>query len=540
MAAQTIKADRLAEGQPNGRVPVGRAVVMLNLLLAVVVLAKDLLLAAYLGAGWQADAFFLAFFLPDAIGSNVLATVLATALVPSLVSLRSTAGQWQMLVRRYAIPTCLGSILLAAAVFWLRQPLLLLIADQQSTRTCSLAGTLLGLILPIMILYPLSAVASALLQAHQCFVLPALGPVVQNGMMLAALALLCRMDIPVDSGIFLTSAALPAAALCTLLLIGWGASSHLARHRPTPATAPEAAGQSSQRLLPWLIIAVSTQLLLLGERFWAGRLGEGVISALNYAYRLAQFPLWTFVSALAMVTLPILSVQAVGDDSQMSELAKESLLLALLLTIPTGLALSTLSRPIVTLLMKRGNFGPSSVLFTSQILAGYALSLTPAAIVLLGQRFFLAKGNLLIPAGSCLLVSVATFAADGWLVSILGPAGLGYGAALGAVCNAWLTLHLLQSVGLRLSGYLRAQAGRLLLGHLPFAATLLVCALTWPSIAERGRSAWLIWLVVSALLLPFCWLVGLSRTRLLQPVLTFLGVAPGTLRRRSRTARPVD
>ncbi len=521
---EPLRAGSPAKEQSPTNVPVARAVVTLNLLLAGVVLAKDLLLAAYLGVSWQSDAFFLAFFLPDAIGSNILAAALATALVPTLVAMRSTNALWRVVIRRYALPTCLGSILLAGLVFWLRTPLLALIADKQSASAGSLAGELLGVILPIMVLYPLTAVASAVLQAQQRFLLSALGPVIQNGVLLAVLALLCRTATSLDSGIYLVAAALSLAALCALLVVGWGAARQLAVHASSHPADLDKPYRPSQQLLPWLLIAVSTQLMLLGERFWAGRLGQGVISALNYAYRLAQFPLWTFVSALAMVTLPALSLHAAGDRAKMSELAQESLLLALLLTIPTGLTLAVLSRPIVTVLMQHGNFGPASVLYTSQILTGYALSLAPAAIVMLGQRLFLAKGQLLVPACSCLFASGITFLIDGWLVAVLGPRGLGCGAALGAAFSALLTLYLLKRVGLGLGNYLRSQAASLLLGHLPFAVALLTSALTWPTLAEQGPLGRTIWLFASALCLPISWMLGLRRARLLRPILAFLGI----------------
>lgn len=524
MVGERCRSGRPAEEQPRHNVPVARTVVMLNLLLAAVVLAKDLLLASYLGVSWQADAFFLAFFLPDAIGSNILATALATALVPALVAMRGTGTSWRIVVRRYALPTFLVSVLLAGLTFWLQEPLLALIAAKQSDGVGQTARVLLGLILPVMLLYPLTAVASAVLQAHQRFLLAALAPVIQNGIMLAALGLLLWTATPLSSGIFLAAAALSLAALSALLAIGWGAGKLLAVSTPLLPADQNRPERPPQRLLSWLLIASSTQLTLLGERFWAGRLGEGTVSALNYAYRLAQFPLWTFVSALAMVTLPSLSRQAIADRSKLSDLARDSLLLALLLTIPTGLALSLLAKPIVSLLMQHGNFGPSSVQQTAQVLTGYALSLAPAAIVLLGQRFFLAMGQLLIPASCCLLISVITLTADGWLVAAIGPGGLGYGATLGTTLSAVLTLYLLRRAGLSLGSFLRSQATRLLRAHLPFALAVSVSALAWPLLSEQGPAARLGWLLANVLLLPSCWIFGLARADLLQPVLAFLGV----------------
>lgn len=527
MGDQAMQTSAVAKECPDLPFSRGRTVVLLNLLLAVVVMVKDLLLAAYLGASWQADAFFLAIFLPDAIGSNVLANALATAWVPAFVAMRVSGKLRSKAICSYALPVGLGCILLAGLLLWLREPILSLVAARLGPTVWELAVALFAIALPVVILYPLTAIASGLIQAHQSFVLPAVGPIVLNVFQLATLIVLHQIKIPLGQGVHLLIGAQLLAAVCTLLLMAVGAHKVISRRWAEQSPPEEAAAKPEspgRRLIPLLTIAASTQLMLLGERFWAGSQGEGALSALNYAYRLAQFPLWTFVAALAMVALPILSLRAEGKATEeMNRLAEDGMDLALLLTLPAGLVLSTLSKPIVTLLMQHGSFDLSSATLTARILASYALSLTPAAMVLIGQRLLLARGQMLIPAISCVVTSVITFVVDGWLVARLGAPGLGYGATCSASLNACVIVGLLSANGLKLGTHLRSQTIRLLLAHLPLTIVLLGCARIWPLVEGLGRPSHSLWLLGTSALLFLAWLAGLTRTRLLQPVLDFMG-----------------
>lgn len=512
-------------------------VILLNLLLAGVVLLKDLGLASYLGTSRLADAWFLAFFLPDAVGSSVLATALATATVPAFCQADGRKELVAAAARRLLGRVARGCGLLAGIAWLLRRSLLTAVAGQ-SGGDVQLATGLFELMLPLLLVAPLSAVGSGWLQATGRFTWAAAGPLLQNTVGWLALLLVGRLCPTANAGVWLLAPALTVGALGAGAWYVWGVRRAPAADRDgltvcTGGTGQLAAVQPDEsakrgetaamheqlrhRLWPAVWLAGCAQLLLLGERYWALRGGAGLLSALNYAYRLAQFPLWTFVTAVAMVALPGLCR---ADSQQRPQLAGDSLQLVLLISLPAAMLLSTLATPLVSLLLQRGSFDQSSLRMTAGILSSYSLAIPALALNLMLQRICLAWGRLRGPLLAMGLATVVTCLSDGYLLAKFGPPGLGYGALLGALVNCLLLLWLLQRQGVPCGGRLRAATGRLVVAHLPLGLALLIARRLWP--ASAGSLFWLASVAIGSLL---AWLAGLQLCGLLTDSLRRLGAS---------------
>ena len=147
----------------------------------------------------------------------------------------------------------------------------------------------------------------------------------------------------------------------------------------------------------------------------------GTLAGLNYAYRIAQFPNWVFVAAVTAVLLPALSRSAAaggGGGSVKPELYR-ALGATLCLMLPSAAVLYFLREPIISLLFGRGAFDSHSVALTSELLAGYSLSVAFQVVSVLCLRYFLACGRLYGPAAVYLVSTVCTIVFDLLTVHIL-------------------------------------------------------------------------------------------------------------------------
>ncbi|MFB9325191.1 lipid II flippase MurJ [Paenibacillus aurantiacus] len=203
-------------------------------------------------------------------------------------------------------------------------------------------------------------------------------------------------------------------------------------------------------MAPLLLLTLCMQAGYAFERAVAANLASGTVTALGYAYRVAQFPNWVFVSAVTAVLLPSLSRQTDGPGlrgSAAGERARAEVLRALLGTLavllPAAALLFALRGFVIELLFGRGAFGAGSVRMTADLLAGYSLGVVGQAVSAIGLRYFLAIGRL----RDCVLIyavaAAFTMGFDLLLVPRYGAPALGYGSCAGWTLNALLIGWLL-------------------------------------------------------------------------------------------------
>jgi len=123
--------------------------------------------------------------------------------------------------------------------------------------------------------------------------------------------------------------------------------------------------------------------------------------------------------------------------------------------------------PIVSFMLQRGSFDSGSVQVTAGILAGYSLTIVFQSVVFISLRAFLAAGRILSPLVVAVISSGVTIILDFYLVDVAGSAGLGYGAAIGALINSIMILFILKrEIGLDTKAQLNGFA-RILMANFP-------------------------------------------------------------------------
>jgi putative peptidoglycan lipid II flippase len=431
------------------------AVAIWNGAVALLAFVKDVLTATLLGTSVQADALTLSYFLPDTIGSSLLAAAAGVACVPvfSRIAAQKERERLRQNVSASALLFTVLSVLIAFCLFvWSRGIVHGMTGDAGSElgrRTLFLFRLLVLIIVP----FPALSVGISLLQAARRFTVPAAVPIVPHIVTIGAIGAAFVWRLSSDRAATLIAAAI-VAGVAAMALLTWCAVARfglLRRSQPEQVHLRSSAVKlrHDQREIwglfgSYLLILLSGQSVYFVERLLAAQFAAGTIAGLNYAFRLAQFPIWVFVAAVYSVALPSLSEDAAsGESARLRRTLARAFKDTLIVTVPTTFFFFLLREPIVAALFQRGAFDAASVRVTAALLAGYSLTIVGQALSAVCLRYFLAAGTIGKPLAICIVSSALNIAADIVLAGRIGAAGLGYGATVGASANALLMLSLL-------------------------------------------------------------------------------------------------
>ena len=360
---------------------------------------RDIIIAALLGAGPVADAFFVANRLPNLFRRLFGEGAFNAAFIPSFSGLLAAEG-------RGAAQDFAGQ---AASVlaFWLigltvlaeifMPQLMAVLAPGFSAYPAKfqLAVTLGRITFPYMPLICLAALLSGVLNGLDRFAAAAAAPVLYNltsiGFMLGLLHIAPTAGHALAWGV-------SVSGVLQLALLMWavrraGLVLKLPRPRLTPAMRV-----LLRRMAPGLLGAGVTQLNLSVDVIIGSLLPAGTVSVLYYADRVNQLPLGTIGAAVGTALLPALSRQVLSEPASVAiATMNRALQYALLLTLPAALALLVSGPPIIAVLFGRGAFDANSVRLSGQALQAYATGLPAFVIVKVLINGFFARGDTSTP-----------------------------------------------------------------------------------------------------------------------------------------------
>lgn len=352
-------------------------------------LAREMVIGAMFGTSAEYDAYLAAARIPDLIFSLMAGGALASAFIPTFAGYfaRDDAdGGWRL--ASAVVNLVLVALVLAAGLAWMVAPALVsaILAPgfppAQQTLTVSLMRTML--VAPV--LFGVSGVVMGILNTRQHFVLPALAPSLLNLSLIAAAWLL--------------SSRLGARALALGYVLG--AVLHLtvqlpalprvgARYSPVLTLSDPGVREVLRLMAPRVLGLAAVHLNFLINTNIASRLGEGAVSALNYAWLLMLLPQGVFAQAVATAAFPTFADQAArGERESMRHTLATTLRMVFFVTIPAAVGLLVLRRPLVALLFERGAFRASSTDAVAWALAFYAVGLVGHAGVEIVVRAFYA------------------------------------------------------------------------------------------------------------------------------------------------------
>ena len=408
--------------------------------------ARDVLIAAVLGAGVLADAFFIALQIPNLFRRLLSEGALNSAFVPMWLRRRQEGGE--RAARRFSedVLGTLGAALAAIAVLCaLAAPaLVLLLAPGFAAEPYLYAVYFLRLATPYLAIVGLVAVMAATLNAAGRVAAAAYGPVVFNVVMIAAAAGIAMAgfgDSPVVGAIL--AGAIVVAGLFQLLVVG-GATFRL----PDPPVAPQLSASPDVRrflrmMLPGVIAAGIPQFTLIAGTIVASS-SPSAVSWLTYSYRLYELPLGVVSIAIASVMTPAIAAHVRADDRAASAGAQSRAFeIALGLALPAAVGLALLATPIVAGLFERGAFSASDTVAVAGALAAIALGIPGHALEKVFASVSFAHEDTRTPMLTALMGLGVSAAAAVFLFPVYGHVGIAFAiSACGWVSAALLTVVL--------------------------------------------------------------------------------------------------
>ena len=489
-------------GQDSGLLRSSAVVGSMTMLSRVLGLVRDVVIASLAGASANADAFFVAFKLPNFLRRLFAEGAFSQAFVPVLAEYRE--GGSAALVRGLLdrVAGVLGGTLLtltvlvivgAPAVTVLFAPGFL--SDEHKF---ALTADMLRVTFPYLFLISMTGFCGAILNSYGRFAVPAFTPVLLNlSLIVAALFAAPMFEEPVFA---LAWGVLLAGVVQLLFQLPFLYRLELVP-RPRWDTRNKGVRQVMKLMVPALFGVSVSQINLLLDTVLASFLPTGSVSWLYYSDRLTELPLGVFGIAIATVILPRLSSLQVGSaGDRFSETLDWAMRAVLLIGLPAAVALIVLAEPILLSLFQYGALGTGDVRMASFSLQAYSFGLLAFMLVKVLAPGYYARKDMATPVKVGIVAMVANMVLNLALVLPLyfvwniGHVGLALATSLAAWLNAGLLLR-----GLRRKRVLIFQPGwglfigRLLLAVSGMALALLLTlpeieawrAWGWP---ERGRT----------------------------------------------------
>ena len=427
----------------------GRAIATVGgytLLSRVVGFVRDIVLSAVLGSGAIADAFFVAFKLPNFFRRLFAEGAFSAAFVPLFASeLQGDGRDAAVTFARQAHAALLVVLIPFSIVLILGMPWVLAViapglrADRE---IFDLAVTFGRISFPYLIFISLASLYGGVLNGIDRFAEVAVTPVLLNLALIGAVLGLTPF-LP-NSG-FAASIGVAIAGFLQWLWLLFscnrdGVGMKLVRPRWT-----ERVAKLVKLATPVAIGGGAQQVSVVLDVIWASLMPAGTISALYYADRIAQLPLGVVGIAVGTALLPLLSRQLrAGQDEAAMANQNRAIEFGLLFSLPSMVALWLLADPIIRVLFERGKFGPDDTLRTASALVAYAFGLPAFVLVKALTPGFFARQDTRTP----LYVGIVSIVFN----AVVNTAFLFYtsldqvGIALATTLSAWLNTLWLAAI----------------------------------------------------------------------------------------------
>jgi len=410
---------------------------------------RDILMAAVLGAGPIADAFLVAFRLPNHFRAIFAEGAFNAAFVPAYARIREQAGADSARLFADRIFTLLVAsqlIFLALALAFTPGVIRVLAPGfEKDPGRFTLAVELTRITFPYLLLMTLVTLYGGILNALNRFAAAAAAPILLNLTMMMTLALAAFFP---TAGHAAAWGVLIAGCFELALVAGDTAWSDVITKFRRPRWDADVK-KFFVALGPAVVGSAGVQLALFADTIIASFLPAGALSALYYADRLNQLPIGVIGIAVGTVLLPEMSRRiAAGDDAGARHSQSRAIELALVLSIPCVAAFLIVPDLIMRALFARGAFTAADAAAAGATLAAYAIGLLPFVLIRSAIATFLARGDTATPLKAALLAAAVNIAFKLVLTPPLAQVGLALATTIGAWINFALVIFFAARRGL--------------------------------------------------------------------------------------------
>lgn len=465
-------------------------------------LIRDVVIAHFFGAGAGADAFFVAFKIPNYLRRLFAEGGFSQAFVPVLSEYKSKKSREEVQILINHVAGTLGLALFGISLAGvIAAPVLIMIFAPGfigNGGRYDLAAGMLRITFPYIMFISLTALAGGILNTWGRFGVPAFTPVLLNlSLILCAVYLAPVLDEPVMAlawGVFIAGVVqllFQVPFLLRLKLLP----------RPIPNRHYEGVKRIINLMIPALFAVSVTQINLMVAMWIASFLQTGSISWLYYSERLMEFPQGVFGVALATVILPDLSrLHAENSMQKFSHMLDWALRWTFLITLPATLGLIVLAGPLLATLFQYGEFSAHDVAMTSRSLIAYAIGLSGFVLIKVFASGYFSRQDTRTPVKIAVVAMVSNIILSLALVMPLAHAGLALATSLASFINAGLLFYFLR----KKRAYAIQTGWLLFLGRVILACVLMSVALIYlvPPLA-----IWLQWDMLTRVLSLARWIV---------------------------------
>ncbi|HEX9757876.1 MAG TPA: murein biosynthesis integral membrane protein MurJ [Nitrospiria bacterium] len=407
---------------------------------------RDMVLARLFGAGLAADAFFVAFRIPNMLRELFAEGSMSAAFIPvftEYLTQKSRRDAWELAGAVFTtLLTILTAITLLGILFspWIVKGLAP--GFTQYPEKTALTILLNQIMFPYLLFISLSALVMGILNSFRSFAAPALSPVMFNlSIILAAFLLSPLFSKPILGialGVLIGGLSQFLFQLPSLHRLGF---SLLFKFNPThPGVL-----KIGRLILPTMIGLSVTQINILVNTLLASFLSEGSVTYLFYGMRLIHFPLGLFGVAFATALLPTMASQAAaGAINDLKVTLSFGLRLVFFVTLPAMVGLIFLRIPIVHLLFEHGQFTSEATLNTATAVLFYSVGLWAFAGVRITIPTFYSLQDTTTPVKVAVLSMIINILLNLLLMGPLAHGGLALATSLSAIVHFFILLLLLK------------------------------------------------------------------------------------------------
>lgn len=391
-------------GLLSGRQKMGAAAILLAasaLLSRLIGLIRDKIISWQFGASGEADMYFAAFVVPDIINYLLAGGFMSITIIPMLAKgfAENEKDAWNFFSCVFFWMCFCACVLTGVGEIW-APSLAHIVAPGFTGEQCERLSFFMRLILPAQIFFLGGSCFTAILLLRRQFAVPALTPLIYNG-----LIILCGISLPyfmtnMDNDFGMTGYCIGVtlgSALGAFLLPMLVAAKGTVRLRPVfyHPWMPRFLWIALPLMLGQTVVMLDEQFL----RVFGSMLGEGQVSLLNYGRRIAQVPVALMGQALAMASYPFLvKLLTENDTDRFNDTLRKALGMGIALIIPCAIWMVSAIVPILGIIFQGGRFGAAETLACAPLAS---LLLLPAPFWILYMvivRAFYAHGDTITPA----------------------------------------------------------------------------------------------------------------------------------------------
>ncbi len=405
---------------------------------------RDMVVASFFGTGMAADAFFVAFRLPNLLRRLIGEGSMTVSFIPVFTDYVKKGDRQEIahfLASCFSLLICLLLMLSAAGVLFAPY-LVKLIAPGfvKYPEKFHLTVSLTRVVFPYIFFISLVAFSMGVLNTYRIFFPPAFSPVLLNLSMIGSVLFLYRFFHP---PIYTLAVGVLIGGVLQLtfqipFLVKRGVPFRFSWNPRHPGLKKVIA------LMGPSIIGIAVyQITVFINTLLASFLPSGSVSYLYYADRLMQFPLGIFAIAMGTAALPSFASLSGKDTAPLGQAIGFTLRMILMISIPASVGLILLREPIIGILFQRGAFTIHSRQATAQALLGYAVGLFAVS----GVRIVVPGFYALKDAKTPVRIAIAALAANVLLGTVLmfplKHLGLALATSLSSILNLLLLMIIL-------------------------------------------------------------------------------------------------